>query len=47
MSYTLNNGDKFESQNTSIEILDQDRLCYLVKNNSANWATGIRTISKN
>jgi hypothetical protein len=46
MSYTLNNGDKFESQNTSIEILDQDRLCYLVKNNSANGATGIRTISK-
>ncbi len=43
VTYTLNNGDK--SADGTIEIVDQDRLCYLVKNKSkgAYW---LRTISK-
>lgn len=35
----------FKSKNGQIEIIDEDRLCYLVKNNSKG-STGIRTISK-
>lgn len=43
MTYTLNNGDK--SGKGEVEIIDQDRLCYLVRN-CVNGATGYRTISK-
>ncbi len=43
MTYTLNNGDK--SGKGEVEIIDQDRLCYLVRN-CVNGAIGYRTISK-
>lgn len=41
--YNLQIGDK--SDNGVVEILDQDRLCYLVKNTSKG-SFGIRIISK-
>ena len=40
---TLNIGDT--SDNGQITIIDEDRLCYLVKSNSRG-AIGVRTISK-
>jgi hypothetical protein len=43
LTYELKNGDK--SDNGTVEVVDQDRLCYLVKN-SSKGSTGIRTISK-
>lgn len=42
-NYTLKIGDK--SENGQITIIDEDRLCYLVKSNSKG-AIGLRTISK-
>lgn len=41
----LKNGTKWVKGVNSVEILDQDRLCYQVKSVS-NGAVGIRTISK-
>ncbi len=43
MHYPLRKG--FKSNNGQIEIMDEDRLCYLVKNISKG-ASGLRTISK-
>lgn len=42
-NYTLKIGDK--SENGQITIIDEDRLCYIVKSNSKG-AIGLRTISK-
>lgn len=42
-NYTLKIGDK--SENGQITIIDEDRLCYLIKSNSKG-AIGLRTISK-
>lgn len=43
--YRLNIGDKFDNGHSNIQIVDEDRLCYLVKSTSKN-ALGVRTISK-
>ena len=43
--YRLNKGDLFDNGQSNIQIVDEDRLCYLVKSTSRN-AFGIRTISK-
>ena len=43
--YKLNKGDMFDNGQSNIQIVDEDRLCYLVKSTSRN-AFGIRTISK-
>lgn len=43
--YKLNIGDKFDNGQSQIEIVDEDRLCYLVKSFSKG-AIGIRTVSK-
>ena len=43
--YGLNKGDMFDNGQSNIQIVDEDRLCYLVKSTSRN-AFGIRTISK-
>ena len=43
INYTLKIGDK--SENGQITIIDEDRLCYIVKSNSKG-AIGLRTISK-
>lgn len=43
MQYKLLKG--FKSKNGQIEIIDEDRLCYIVRN-SSKGATGLRTISK-
>ena len=45
VNYKLNKGDKFDNGQSQIEIVDEDRLCYLVKSFSKG-AIGIRTISK-
>ncbi len=44
-NYKLNIGDKFDNGQSQIEIVDEDRLCYLVKSFSKG-AIGIRTVSK-
>lgn len=41
----LDIGESFNVENTNIEIIDKDRLCYRVKS-SRNQTSGIRTISK-
>ena len=45
VNYKLNIGDKFDNGQSQIEIVDEDRLCYLVKSFSKG-AIGIRTVSK-
>lgn len=45
VNYKLNIGDKFDNGQSQIEIVDEDRLCYLVKSISKG-AIGIRTVSK-